>query len=96
MKPSFLLAAVTFVPSVAAHTIFVQLAAGGKTYNVQYAIRDPSYEGVSLSIENKVPHGCSSLRINTNDCSPRQTSRPTILPATDHRIQHSLQPKSSM
>lgn len=55
MKPIFLLAAVTFAPSVVAHTIFVQLTAGGKTYDVQYAIRDPSYDGVRLSVDAKCP-----------------------------------------
>ena len=34
------------VASVAsAHTIFVQLQAGGTTYPVSYGIRDPSYDG---------------------------------------------------
>lgn len=42
MKALAVLAA-AFVAS--AHTIFVQLEAGGTTYPVSYAIRDPSYDG---------------------------------------------------
>ncbi|CAK7204104.1 hypothetical protein SEUCBS139899_006857 [Sporothrix eucalyptigena] len=45
------LASILFVaPLATAHTIFVQLAAGGKTYDVQYAIRDPSYDGPQTDV----------------------------------------------
>lgn len=45
MRSQALFLAAGYVGAVSAHTIFVQLQSGGTTYDVGYAIRDPSYDG---------------------------------------------------
>lgn len=45
MKGITLLAAAASASVASAHTIFVQLDAGGKTYPVSHAIRTPTYDG---------------------------------------------------
>lgn len=45
MKTTSLFTLAANVAFISAHTIFVQLESGGTTYDVSYAIRDPSYDG---------------------------------------------------
>ncbi|KAI0475067.1 carbohydrate-binding module family 1 protein [Xylariaceae sp. FL0804] len=53
MRHVFLLLAAVAAPrGASAHTIFVQLEAGGETYPVSYAIRDPSYDGPITNVSS--------------------------------------------
>lgn len=47
------LAALVAASAASAHTIFVQLAAGGQTYGLQYGIRDPSYDGPQTDVTSR-------------------------------------------
>jgi len=52
MKFPSLLSGVALASVVSGHTIFVQVAAGGKTYDIQYAIRDPTYDGPQTDVSS--------------------------------------------
>lgn len=45
MKLQYTLSTAAVISVASAHTIFVQVGAGGTTYPVSYALRDPSYDG---------------------------------------------------
>ncbi|KAJ9156096.1 Glycosyl hydrolase family 61-domain-containing protein [Pleurostoma richardsiae] len=45
MKASSIISAFASISAALAHTIFVQLETEGKTYDVSYAIRTPTYDG---------------------------------------------------